>query len=114
MPCPSQQPNITLTLDKPSYSPGDQVNLQLLSDIDTFATIRVIDMSAYLEVDQKKKGEVSHVAAIMVENEVWQKYGTKGELWYSTQYVDWMYKSSESGEREDGMMHLELILGLQS
>jgi hypothetical protein len=70
-------------------------------------------MSAYLEVDQKKKGEVSRVAQIMIENEVWQKYGTKGELWYSTQYIDWMY-NQDSELKEDGMMHLELLLGLQS
>jgi hypothetical protein len=68
-------------------------------------------MSAYLEVDQKKKGEVSRVAQIMIENEVWQKYGTKGELWYSTQYIDWMY-NQDSELKEDGMMHLELLLGL--
>jgi hypothetical protein len=68
-------------------------------------------MSAYLEVDQKKKGEVSRVAQIMIENEVWQKYGTKGELWYSTQYIDWMY-NQDSESKEDGMMHLELLLGL--
>jgi hypothetical protein len=70
-------------------------------------------MSAYLEVDQKKKGEVSRVGQIMIENEVWQKYGTKGELWYSTQYIDWMY-NQDSKLKEDGMMHLELLLGLQS
>jgi hypothetical protein len=68
-------------------------------------------MSAYLEVDQKKKGEVSRVGQIMIENEVWQKYGTKGELWYSTQYIDWMY-NQDSESKEDGMMHLELLLGL--
>jgi hypothetical protein len=68
-------------------------------------------MSAYLEVDQKKKGEVSRVAQIMLENEVWQKYGTKGELWYSTQYIDWMY-NQDNELKEDGMMHLELLLGL--
>lgn len=68
-------------------------------------------MSAYLEVDQKKKGEVSRVSQIMIENEVWQKYGTKGELWYSNQYVDWIYKEDSD---VDGMMHLDLLLGLQS
>jgi hypothetical protein len=73
----------------------------------------VIDISAYLEVDQKKKGEVSRVGQIMIENEVWQKYGTKGELWYSTQYIDWMY-NQDNELKEDGMMHLELLLGLQS
>jgi len=53
------------------------------------------------------------VSQIMIENEVWQKYGTKGELWYSNQYVDWMYKQDNEA-KEDGMMHLDLLLGLQS
>jgi len=51
------------------------------------------------------------VSQIMIENEVWQKYGTKGELWYSNQYVDWIYKQESD---VDGMMHLDLLLGLQS
>lgn len=53
------------------------------------------------------------MSQIMIENEVWQKYGTKGELWYSNQYVDWMYKQDNEA-KEDGMMHLDLLLGLQS
>ena len=57
----------------------------------TFATIRVLDMSAYLELDHRKKGEVSRVTQVMLENEIWQNYGTKGELWYATQYIDWIY-----------------------
>ena len=53
------------------------------------------------------------MSQIMIENEVWQKYGTKGELWYSNQYVDWMYKQDNEA-KEDGMMHLDLLLGVQS
>jgi hypothetical protein len=91
---PCTLPNITLALDKPTYSPGDSVRLSILNnDLNnmTFATIRVLDMSAYLELDHRKKGEVSRVTQVMLENEIWQKYGTKGELWYATQYIDWIY-----------------------
>ena len=89
MPC--SIPTLNISLSNPHYTPGDIASFNIASTNATYATIKVIDMSAYLEVDTRKKGEVSRVSQVMIENEIYQRYGRKGEMWYAKEYIDWMY-----------------------
>ena len=63
MPC--NHSLVDIELNQPFYTPGDLVTLNIKSQTNnnnTYGTIKVIDMSVYLEVDQKKKGEISRVS----------------------------------------------------
>jgi hypothetical protein len=108
---------VEITVDKPLYAPGDQVNYEVrVKDAKTKKTVTsevlisltVTDDSVFSKIEDRKQPP-SLGAALYLENEVKK---ISNELYYSNQYVDHWF-NDPSTTTQSNNRNLELLLGVQ-
>ena len=107
-----------MTVDRPSYAPGDLVNYEvrvidtktnsLDTDKEVLVSLVITDDSVFNKIEDRKQ-PASLGAAIYLENEVKK---ISNELYYSNQYVDHWF-NDPSNTTTSNNRNLELLLGVQ-
>jgi len=106
-----------VTVDKPSYAPGDLVNYDIkikdaktravISNKEVLISVVITDDSVFNKIEERKQ-PASLGAAVYLENEVAK---ISHELYYSNQYVDHWF--NDPAINTSNNRNLELLLGVQ-